>query len=425
MNKTPNQSQQQSMSPTSKNEVNHFDESKFNSVMNDVQNIDQNHHELDSSVSLSEVEELTDLELSLDEVEDNDHLDVIVSTQILEQLLDEYGLEPGEEEEMLQKEELLVGLPADMITEDISIQNETSIDELNIDEQLLNDLFSQLEAILQQLRTLLQKGENSEEIKETSKALHQLLQLWGRLPKQMQESLKENELKLDENKPENDLLRNLISLFEKRDSFARQNVYQMNSSISQEDVRGWLEQSLNKHSLITDERQSVPVSNHQPMQMSQLQQYTLHVTESNRIDAISRNLVSDLTSIINKSNFIKQPGLEQLTLNLKPNSLGDVTIRLAQINGEMTVRFLVTTEAARKLFESNLHQLKPMFAPNQVVVERDLSISDEEFFHDEQETLEEEQEQKDNEHESEHEETGQAEVTFDELLHLLSEEAKH
>src|SRR5699024_1587745 len=170
------------------------------------------------------------------------------------------------------------------------------------------------------------------------------------------------------------------------------------------------------------ESYSANLSQAQPMQMNQIQQYTLHVTEGHRIDAISRNLASDLSNIINRSSFLKQAGLEELTLTLRPHSLGDVTIRLAQINGEMTVRFLVTTEAAKKLFEANLHQLKPMFAPNQVVVERDLTIADDDFFQEEQEQLEEEHKEE-NEEQDMPDDTNEYDLSFEDLLQFLSEEA--
>src|SRR5690625_7091782 len=45
-------------------------------------------------------------------------------------------------------------------------------------------------------------------------------------------------------------------------------------------------------------------------------------------------------------------------------------VRLEEVNGEMTAKIIVTTEAAKKALQSNIHQLKNMFSPHQVVIER-------------------------------------------------------
>src|SRR5699024_7085644 len=161
-------------------------------------------------------------------------------------------------------------------------------------------------------------GKNEEDFIQVTKAVHKFLQLWSRLPHQLQQSLKEHDFMLENIEEENDILRELITLFEKRNSFAKQQMYQTNSSITQDDVQKWLQQALSKHSFIDAERTYVNVetNQNQPLQMSTTQQYTLHVSESERVDAISRSLVSDLNNIVNRSQFLKQPGLEELTLTL-------------------------------------------------------------------------------------------------------------
>lgn len=345
----------------------------------------------------------------------------INSLSSIEQLIEEFGLMSllGEKVDLgeIDTSELLAFSNIDM---DVTNVNQEQL----IDEDLQSELMIQLNFVLQQLASLMNKGEQGENLTQVTKEVHKLLQLWGRLPQQLQQSLKENEFMLEDLEEESEVLRELLNLFEKRNAFAKQQMYQTDSTITHEDIENWLQQALSKHSFINAERTYVNVETNQtqPLQMGATQQYTLHVTESERVDAISRNLVSDLSNIVRRSNFLKQPGLEELTLTLRPQSLGDVTIRLSQINGEMTVRFLVATQAARELFESNLHQLKPMFAPNNVVIERDAGISDEDFYQEEQEQFEEE-EQKEKDQQSNHDDTSQADVSFDELLQFLSEEA--
>lgn len=303
---------------------------------------------------------------------------------------------------------------------DLRIKDLTQID-IDTVAELGEEFLMQVTMILDQLKQLLATENSNQDIEHVARDLHKLFQLWSQFAQEQKQQLISN-LQLNKEN-EQALLRHLLSLFEKRNSFAKQQVYQTNASITQEDVEKWLQQALDKYSLLDQAASTINVSQTQPLQMNHIQQYTLHVTEGNRIDAISRNLASDLSNIINRSSFLKQAGLEELTLTLRPHSLGDVTIRLAQINGEMTVRFLVTTEAAKKLFEANLHQLKPMFAPNQVVVERDMTIRDDDFFQESQEQLEEEHKEEEKDQQAMTEDTKEKDLSFEDILHFLSEEA--
>jgi len=339
---------------------------------------------------------LADFVISLDEETNDDTL-----THLYDQILDDRTL-------------------TEKSISDLQIKALSQIDK-GRDEEVSEELIMQITILLNELKQLLANNTPEQDLGQVARDLHKMFQLWSQLAQGQKQEIISN-LEVD-SEDEQALLRHLISLFDKRNSFAKQEVYQMNASITQEDVEKWLQQSLHKYGLVSHESYSANLSQAQPMQMNQIQQYTLHVTEGNRIDAISRNLASDLSNIMNRSSFLKQAGLEELTLSLRPHSLGDVTIRLAQINGEMTVRFLVTTEAARKLFEANLHQLKPMFAPNQVVVERDMTIADDDFFQEEQEQLEEEHKEEDNDQQARTEDRNENDLSFEDLLQFLSEEA--
>src|SRR5699024_4075522 len=41
-----------------------------------------------------------------------------------------------------------------------------------------------------------------------------------------------------------------------------------------------------------------------------------------------------------------------------------------EMNGEMTVKITVSSQATKKMLEANIHQLKNMFSPHQVVIEK-------------------------------------------------------
>ena len=142
--------------------------------------------------------------------------------------------------------------------------------------------------------------------------------------------------------------------------------------------------------------------------MTEVQQYTVHIQRLDRIDRVSEELTQKVVNIVKESRLLttKQNGLQQmnqLTIVLRPEHLGNITVRFTQVDGNMTVQMVVTSQATKELLEANLHQLKHMFSPHQVVIERDDTISDDEFYREKNE-----EEQRDEEsHEQTNESTSQ------------------
>ncbi|GAA0461274.1 flagellar hook-length control protein FliK [Alkalibacillus silvisoli] len=110
-------------------------------------------------------------------------------------------------------------------------------------------------------------------------------------------------------------------------------------------------------------------------QMSKLEQYTIHLSRANG-NQTSNNLsnqqqiIEQLQKIIQSSQFGRTNGTNNLTIQLKPANLGQMTLQFTQIDGQMAVKISVMSNAAREMLESNMNQLRHIFHPNQVVVER-------------------------------------------------------
>src|SRR5690625_6366914 len=60
-------------------------------------------------------------------------------------------------------------------------------------------------------------------------------------------------------------------------------------------------------------------------------------------------------------------GPNQLLFHLKPENLGEMMVRLVEVNGEMTAKIIVTTEEAKKALQSNISQLQNMYSPHQEI----------------------------------------------------------
>ncbi|MRG85397.1 flagellar hook-length control protein FliK [Salinibacillus xinjiangensis] len=108
------------------------------------------------------------------------------------------------------------------------------------------------------------------------------------------------------------------------------------------------------------------------MPMSKTEQYTLYLQRSHgqQSKASESNLLEEMQKVIKSSRFIQNGGSTQLTIKLKPAHLGDMMLSFTQINGETAVKITVTSQVAKEMVESNLTQLRHMFSPQQVVVEK-------------------------------------------------------
>src|SRR5699024_10698520 len=68
---------------------------------------------------------------------------------------------------------------------------------------------------------------------------------------------------------------------------------------------------------------------------------------------------------------LAQPaGQSALSITLNPSNIGEMLVRMTEVDGEMMVKIVVTTSRAKEMLESNMHQLRHMFSPHQVQIER-------------------------------------------------------
>lgn len=295
-------------------------------------------------------------------------------------------------------------------------------------EELYPDWYEQFQSLLQRLGLFLQQANQSvTTVAGFAKDAYRLLEDFAKFPLKLQQAFLDGNVEIDADQEALDIFRGLAEAMNKRGKMLQHQAYANEAKVTMDDVQQWLQASLSKQASSSQEQVFVTSqTSTQPLPMHAVEQYTIHVSDLERVEAVSRKLVSDLTQVLERSQFLKRPGLEQLTLTLRPHTLGEVIIRLQQVNGEMTVRFLVTTQAAKELFEANLHQLKPMFAPNQVVVERAPQVPDEEFY---QEFLEEnfdEEQGEDDETDQQEKSLGESdelETSFEDFLNQIRKEA--
>ncbi|MGM8214471.1 flagellar hook-length control protein FliK [Bacillaceae bacterium W0354] len=157
------------------------------------------------------------------------------------------------------------------------------------------------------------------------------------------------------------------------------------NQLSQSNVKQFIQKIVNEtvgnqnHSMaiqpVTIHKQvHIPINFSSPM--TQVEQYVIHVNQSTPTTSpsnSSQQIIEQLQNIIQSTRFGRIGGTNQLTIQLKPEHLGDMTLRFIQQDGQLTVRMIVSTQAAKEMLETNIHQLRHLFSPSQVVIERQSS----------------------------------------------------
>ncbi len=262
-----------------------------------------------------------------------------------------------------------------------------------ITEPLVNEqsenMNSQLQQLLQGITEILSNltGDDKSML-ETSSRILALLEQWSKLSRDarlslngsLQETLSNEELKLWEK---------LTDIFSKRLLQQRNGNYQSEATVTKRDVSNWLHQlipnilddSVNLdnsvgRTILTTSSQDIPLR-----PMTQVEQFVVHLQQTDRVERVSNELMQKMIQIVQQSQFARSGNqMQQLSLTIRPENLGNMTLHFTQMNGDMVVKIIVSSQMAKEMLETNIHQLKHLFAPHQVMIERDSTISDEQFF---------------------------------------------
>ncbi|MFZ0371310.1 MAG: flagellar hook-length control protein FliK [Halobacillus sp.] len=190
---------------------------------------------------------------------------------------------------------------------------------------------------------------------------------------------------------ENKLFRGIWNTYQNRQTVP--SGYQRLSPINGKEMGKWISQYIEKHT----DNSGTSVPSLQTMPMSKVEQHVIQIHQNQPSSSIPNQFMKELERILQSSRwFTSKPGSMEMQLKLKPLNLGEMTVKLAQINGELTVKIIASSQAAKEMLESNMGQLRHMFSPQQVVVEKNEGLTDQQSFYsfDEEQAGHEEQKEK-------------------------------
>ncbi|MEQ6375328.1 flagellar hook-length control protein FliK [Bacillaceae bacterium S4-13-58] len=233
-------------------------------------------------------------------------------------------------------------------------------------------------------RFLAHSGDSTEQLKAAALILQQLRELTSFLKQQSIQVNDSSQLfkrifsggKLESNQQE--MIQILVQNYLRRTSTTPKGNYVQNATVTTQDISKWITQAMERQGMTlktTNQTLYVPEGNSMPM--SKIEQYIIRLPVNQQQQ---RQFLQEFQKVVQKSQFLQQGGVQQLSIRLQPENLGNMLMRFVEVDGEMVVKITVTSLAAKELLEGNLHQLKHMFSPHQVVVEKQETLQQQSFL---------------------------------------------
>lgn len=223
-----------------------------------------------------------------------------------------------------------------------------------------------------------------------------------------------------------DFIEKLTDLYERRDHFSSKKIYGQDATVTTKDVARWLTQSVKEEQTQEHTNRFITPSTYEQMtsiKMSTLEQHVIHVNRGERIERVGQQLTQQISSLIQQSTFLqpKNP-LQELSIMLKPEHLGAISIKITQVNNEVMVKIITSSSVTKDLLEGNMQQLKHVFSPHQVQVVRDETIIDDEIIVSAEEEDDHKEEHDDGEEQTNKQNTDQETTDFATFLKQIEEE---
>ncbi|WP_181348753.1 flagellar hook-length control protein FliK [Thalassobacillus sp. CUG 92003] len=244
----------------------------------------------------------------------------------------------------------------------------------------LQDLWQQFTSILNQTSS----SNGGELTKQSGLQLKQLFQQWTALAQKISPLSSDlpSQVVDQGTAKQQKIWGELLGAFRNRHTLQTSQTYSQQASVSGKDVAKWLQQALTRNS--GDETSSVKQQpsqvNWNTMSMSKVEQFVLHMNQ-NQDTSMQKQLMQEFERILKMSKFqVNRSGDMELQMKLKPSNLGNMVVKMTQVNGEMAVKIMVSSQAAKDMMDGNLNQLRHMFSPQQVIIEKQEQLGNNQMF---------------------------------------------
>lgn len=103
---------------------------------------------------------------------------------------------------------------------------------------------------------------------------------------------------------------------------------------------------------------------------NEIEEAIVRLAETGSNERKSRELIRQFTNVLQKSHFSQALQTKSLTIRLYPEHLGSLRIELIQKDGAMIARILASTNMAKDMLDSQIHQLRQAFVQQNIQVDK-------------------------------------------------------
>ncbi|MFD1607693.1 flagellar hook-length control protein FliK [Oceanobacillus luteolus] len=349
-----------------------LEEAEFQLILFDLKEVLGESHS-ESLVNVNNLISLIESYLSSEKKEE-ESLSGVNKGELVEQILTYFRSIPEvEQEEFIDPIEQFSSLFNDSSKNgmDDSLLIPLSISQINSqaigipNEESVAQLLTQIEQALSQIR-------DESDIETLAPKLLRYLEAWQQIDGKSggisQLSLKES------NTPFKSVWQELVQLYQQKTNLHTKNIYALESEVTTTDVIRWLGKILGANSQkVSNSYNIVPAQ----LPISNVEQHVIQLPQAvgTQGKLASESFIEQFNRLIDANKVALQQPKGQLAIMLRPANLGEMMVRFTQVNGEIIVKIMVTTKMAKEMLEGNMQQLRHMFAPHQVVVERQDNVT--------------------------------------------------
>lgn len=369
------------------------------SILKQLYNTLVDHDEIPEEM-IAQIIELTDTE----QQEIADHMNLQIIVEQLAQIIS-----------IKEKENKSIILP-DQSQPSVYVEKDT-INEQNQDRVNDDAIFTKMQHLFIQVQTLLENLSTEEQIANIAPKILELLEKWSLLENETKHVYQyQNSISLQNEDQIDVLWKELLNSYQKRTQLFTKQQYNVESQVTTKDIVKWLQNVMTRQ-IRSSENVPIKQMNLANVPVSNIEHYIIHMHQNISSKPIETQLVEQFQQVLRSSQFLtNNNGLNQLAITLRPENLGEMVVRFTEINGEITLKIIVSSQVTKQMLESNIHELRTMFSPHQI------SIEEQEFdLQQIQQQLEDEFMEEQNQDQSEHhqEEKQSSDHTFEEEFHNL------
>ena len=234
----------------------------------------------------------------------------------------------------------------------------------------LNKLQEQANSLFTQIENLLKQVDSQADVSRVSPKILAYLQQWHQLTTNAGSNTNLLASLSTENKQLSTVWKELVQAFQNRTGMNQLKQYNLDSKVTTPDVIKWLSHAM-EAKVQTDKAPAQSAAMISSLPISKVEQFVIHVNQTQTSTSVDKQLVEQFQKIMDANRITSlQNSRGQIAIKLRPANLGEMMVRFTQINGEIAVKILVSTTMAKEMLEGNMKQLRSMFSPHQVVIEK-------------------------------------------------------